>query len=99
MPSINWTSTATRHGLSTFICDGIMRHLLSSISGAADFQRVLLTVVPLKCTWFALASISCHLTAVNLRNGVGRVVCKLNAPFKRRSGVCQWSRFCVKALS
>ena len=55
---------------------------------AAGLQRVLLTVVSLKYTWFALASKSGHLTTVNLRNGVGRLVCKFDAPFKRRTGVC-----------
>ena len=46
---------------------------------AADLQRVPLTVVSIKYTWFALASKSGHLTAVNLRNGVGRLVCKFDA--------------------
>ena len=48
----------------------------------ADLQRVLLIFVALKCTCFALASKSCHLTAANLSNGVGRLVCKLDAPLR-----------------
>ena len=74
--------------------------LTSVYQCAADLQRVLLTVVSLKYTWFALASKSGHLTAVNLRNGVGRLVCKFDALRDIWSVFffSQWSRFCVKAL-